>query len=545
MALLPLKNFAKQGVFPDLPPFEVPFSGLTSGENIRIHEGALSSSLGWVVARDTTPDEYTFISFWVGENDKPRFLYAGDTSIVVDEGPNPDGSASDLIDFTPAVAFTGTDKVWQGVAVGTAFILCNDQDEPLSCDEDGSQFALLPGWDGSSVSKVKKIMPFHGFLVAIGIQGYPFTVKTSGDYNPVTLEADWEISENSLADEFYLSGSTGAIVDAVAFGNHLLIFQDFGCFRMTFVGYPDLFNLQQMFATGGLIAPGCAVTFEKGVFVVGPEEIYITDGFQMMDISADRVKETFYGELGSPKSVRVYRNEKSQEITVCYAKKDDSGDTGTSDVAPSNRALVYNYKHNAFTFHDLPDIALAGRGVAFSQIYTYEDLLPEADGGNNAFDNPSYSQMGNEVYSKMTVSKGTTVTLAVSKDTKKVYQLDFGNTHEGVPIDSTFAHSKMDLMQDMETSLPIYNLTRLYAQIAGGGIISFEIGGSDTPGGPVAQVGKTNFSINDDLDTGRKAEYKLDVRTSHRYISMKGQMNTIGGFQITGLDAEVTERSRR
>ena len=228
------------GVMPDAPEFELPPGALSSGNNIRIFDGALASSQGWMTERHSelsgSTYNFNFVHSWI--TDTPGFLYAGNEKIMLDKG------ADDLEDLTGSVGIAS--DAWRGAQVGTGFILCNGANIPLSMAQfelDGTtpqtEFDALPGWPSDYTAKY--IIPFEGYLIAIGIQksafDRPFMVKWSDLFDPITLEADWDpTSSQNLAGENDLASTDGEIIDVVPLGDALFIFLSFGCYRMSLVG---------------------------------------------------------------------------------------------------------------------------------------------------------------------------------------------------------------------------------------------------------------------------------------------------------------------
>ena len=118
-----------------------------------------------------------------------------------------------------------------------------------------------------------------------------------------------------------------------------------------------------------------------------------------------------------------------------------------------------------------------------------------------------------------------------------IWRLDVTNTAQGTPFTSFWEQKALDVESAMESVLPIFNLTRFYPQLVGSGDLSVTVGGTDAPGGPLSTIAAANFTIG--------VDYKIDVRTSHRYLYIRGEMTETGFWQLTGLDAEITERSAR
>ncbi|WP_157954046.1 hypothetical protein [Microbulbifer sp. A4B17] len=73
----------------------------------------------------------------------------------------------------------------------------------------------------------------------------------------------------------------------------------------------------------------------------------------------------FYGELTQRDKVRCIANHKTKEVWVYYS---------TNTTGPANRALVYNWLDNTFTFVDLPNVACAVFAPKQGKIITWDEL---------------------------------------------------------------------------------------------------------------------------------------------------------------------------
>jgi hypothetical protein len=122
-----------------------------------------------------------------------------------------------------------------------------------------------------------------------------------------------------------------------------------------------IFGNAPVFSEDGLLATHCVVPIsEYGHFVVGRNSIYIFDGQQAHPIATNRVEDEFRRTLNTAKQDRmfVYPDYQNNEVWICYP----SVDTVESYFSPSattycNRALVWNYRHNAWSFRDIPNLA--------------------------------------------------------------------------------------------------------------------------------------------------------------------------------------------
>ena len=139
---------------------------------------------------------------------------------------------------------------------------------------------------------------------------------------------------------------------------------------MEFVGGTFLFNFRKLFGDEGVINQNCVVEVENKHFVFGNTDLYVTDGVSRQSICDERVRQFVFTTLNKKNADRcfVQHNDALSEIYFCY----QSGDSlvGFPDTARCNRAAVYNYKNNCWSFMDLPNVS-AGAEANIDTVATY------------------------------------------------------------------------------------------------------------------------------------------------------------------------------
>jgi hypothetical protein len=222
------------------------------------------------------------------------------------------------------------------------------------------------------------------------------------------------------------------------------------------------------------------------------------------------------------RSVFCHTIEDKSEVWICYADED------ADNILSANRALVYNWSQNAFTFIDLPNV----RALASS------DVL-DTSGGWDA-NNLTWAN-SNEYWSTSslnTTNKGVGV-YAAGSENNKLYQMN--NTHgaAGQPLNAFLEATKIDLDTVLgKANNAIKQLVGIMPQIEGQGAVSISIGVSDSPQGGVQWKTPVIYNI--------ESDHKIDVRTSGRYFALRIESNHVEDFwRLTGLDIDVSEVAGR
>ena len=175
-------------------------------------------------------------------------------------------------------------------------------------------------------------------------------MRWSDEYEPTGVPTDYSItSTTNLAGENVLSGNNGEMVDQMTLNNSQIIYAERGVFAMDFIGAPLVFSFREVFSDDGIINRGAVAEFFNKHLVVGHNDIYVHDGNQKQSVVDKRVRRTFYNEVADTRSVYCQTVNDRSEVWICYA------DADAADPQTANRALVYNWAQNAFTFIDIPN----------------------------------------------------------------------------------------------------------------------------------------------------------------------------------------------
>lgn len=523
MAMIPLRNIGAGGLTPDQQPYDVELTQFPAGNNVQMFNGRLGKSLGYVNVASVAAAP-THVAGW---------LVDGSNSVVI-------GTANDLYRFngssvakvTAAAYASGyaNSPRWQSAQIGTGFLANNGSDKPQYMTAADSLFSDLPNWPAAV--RTNSLRPFLSFLVMTGYTSgsteYPYTVRWSDEFDPTGVPGSYDItSTTNLAGENVLGGRLGRLIDSLPLAGTNIIYAERGAYAMSYIGAPLVFAFRELFDDGGIANRGAVCVFDNRHFVVGRDDIYVHDGSQKQAVATNRVKETFYNSIADTRSLFVVNDTATNEIWIGYADKN------STNPETANRALVWNYSRDAWTFRDLPAVrsmcvgpAVGGGGSGTGA--TWDDL-------NVAWDSWSanWSDLGADTQAK------NTRLFSAAYGASKLYAHNETFGAAGSEFTAYVEASKIDLDQVLQrTTDRVLQIKRILPQIKGAGSVTIKVGSSNSPQGPVAWKTTKSFNV--------ESDYKVDTRVSGRYLALRVESADVAGYwQLGGFDLDVEEVSER
>ena len=222
---------------------------------------------------------------------------------------------------------------------------------------------------GGSNNTCQVIRSFRTFLVGLnwsnvqerGIKE-PRLVKWSTEASYGTAPVTWDRADATLdAGEYELADTPGAIIDGLPLGDSFLIYKNDSIYVMNYVGTPYIFSFKLLSPTVGALCKNSVVDFELGHFFIGNSNFYLCNGQTVQPLLTGRLRrgvfdEIVAGDVSDPswqKSFAVV-DHVHKEILACYP---------TQDSSIVNKAVIWNWEKNTFTFRDLPNLSHASVGI--------------------------------------------------------------------------------------------------------------------------------------------------------------------------------------
>lgn len=525
MAMVPLRNIGAGGLVPDQQPYDVELTQFPAGNNVQFNAGRIGKALGYTTVT-AVGDQPTHVAGWFVDSSNSVIIGSNDAIYRFN------GSTVD--DVTAAAYTTGYSNSprWQSNQIGTGFLMNNGADKPQYMASGGTDFADLANWP--STLRATSLRPFTSFLVMAGYSDggseYPYTVRWSDEFDPTTVPGSYDItSTTNLAGENILGGRFGKLIDSLPLAGINIIYAERGAYAMSFIGAPLVFAFRELFDDDGIINLGAACVFNNRHFVVGRNDIYIHDGSAKQSVADKRVKESFYTQLADTRSVFVVHDPVLAEIWIGYADKN------AADKQTANRAMVWSYANDAWTFRDLPNVrsmavgpGIGGGGTGGGTGATWDSLDVAWDSWS-----ATWSDLGAETEARNTRLFGAGFA------TSNLFAHNETYGASGAGYIAFVEASKIDLDKVLNRSVDkLIQIKRIVPQINGTGTVTIKIGYSNSPQAAVTWKNEKTFAI--------ESDWKVDTRVTGRYLALRVESNVVDGYwQLGGFDLDIEEVSER
>jgi len=536
--LMPVRDVGSVGVVTDVRPASLPLNAFTRAKNVRFDEGRVGRSPVFRVIEDT-----------LGFN--PRFTYgipaaaSGGFAVIVmvsdalDIKQYANGSVSSL---QGSIATTAANpSAITGTSLADMVYINRIDQVPVYMANGGSSFAALPNW--TATWRTESLRAYGDFLLALNTTengtNYPSRVRYSNLTLANSVPDSWDAGDATKSAGFndLVQMKTG-IVDGLTLGTNFIIYAKDQVWLMEFVGGTFIHNFRKLFSDCGVINQNCIAEVEGTHYVFDHEDIYVHDSHTRQSICDERVKNYIFSGLNTAKTNRcfVHHNADLDEVMFCYVSGDDMAEYTHGDRC--NRAAVFNYKNQTWSFTDLPNVASSTVGtISSSTTYANTSAIYSTIGGSY------YTQeAGYDSHSLFVGESNSTDGLA----TDKLYGLDLSDSGSlAFPLDVTANKSpfleRVGVDLDELSPLSGYKvINKIFPQIDtqnADKTFTFTFGASDllgdatTYGSPVTFNGAT--------------DHKIDSRASGRYLSYKLTVDDNKDFNFIGFDLDILATGRR
>ena len=533
MPNLPIRGLGSVGVVTDVDPFNLPPNGYSRGKNVRFNDGKVSAGPVFRGISDTIT--------WT-----PKFTYGitaltgYDTVLVVDD-------TLTIREFSNGVfttVHTGTVQSTSGELTGTTLAdvqYINRSDSYPKARYPGTQnFIDLPNWPTGMFTNV--LRSYGDFLLALGTaeggNEYPNRVRFSNPTLANQVPSTWDETDTEASAGFNdIVQMKTPIIDGATLGSNFLVYSQDQVWSMDFVGGAFIFNFRKLFDDCGVINQNCITEVDGKHYVFDRDDIYVTDGNTRHSVCDGRVREYIFGGIDYRKTndCFVLHNTALEEIYFCYHSGDDM--TVYPDVSACNRAAVYNYKEDTWTFMDLPN-AVTGTTANVNSVISY------------AVTTQTYANVGGSYHDQESQYARTPVIMCQGGDGipyTRFYGVDLvdeGSLSQEVDYNVSntpyLERTGIDL-DDQGIPLSGYKvISKIYPQIStnnADGTFKFTFGTADIP----TQTPNYGTDVSFDALTA----YKIDTRMAGRYLSYKMTSDTLKDFAFSGMDVDVVVTGRR
>jgi len=418
-----------------------------------------------------------------------------------------------------------TDKRWSVSDMNGLLVATNGADEPQmwplnsGIPSVSNPFIALRNWPAPTYN-TKVIRSFKTFLVGLNWNTdnpQPNLVRWSTEASYGSAPSTWDITDKTLdAGAYELSDTQGAIIDGRPLGDGFLIYKEDAIYLMSYVGVPYIFGFRLLSPTIGLLAKEALGEFEGGHFFIGNTDCYICNGQTVTPILPKKVRRAMFEDMEGTQYQKCFvaADYTRNEMLACYPS------IGSDEV---DRAMIWNWKDNTFSFRDLPDTASIGRGII--------DIAPgETWNANTNTWNTGIGGWGTRNFdsvAKYLVFADVTNT--------KLQRDSFGYKEDTVNMTSFVERTGYDLGDPKSVKY----VSAVYPQmrVNGDNSVNIYVGKQMSTEEGINWEGPIAFNPN--------TQSKVSCRVTGKYIGVKIESDTDTDWNLQGLAFEVQNRGGR
>lgn len=442
--------------------------------------------------------------------------------------------------YTPS----SVEDPWSAFALGGCFYVNRADRVPWVLMPSGSAFvALGGGWDSGWRAEI--LRSYNNALVAFnvtkGATAYPTLVKTSDIIEDVgVIPTTWDHTDpTNNATENPLAEMSSAIIDAHRLGQAMIIYGKNEAWMMQADNSSLVYSYRRLPFSLGAINANCSVEVNNQHFVFGPNDIWTHDGVSHKSIADGRVRKFIFSSMHAAHTNRCFvaHNENLKEISFCFYSG-DSRVLWTGDGC--NRAAVYNYVDDKWTFDDVP--------LVFGATMANTDLTETWDASTATWATIGATWQDQESGVKRVLcfvgetssSAGLTASL-YAQDLYGTNSLSAATVDETASPTMILERDGIDLdevgenLRGYKHCLALYPEARMDEDSA---LPEFCFGSADYFSVPATYSDWQTYDPFGEL-------YKLDYTSGGRFLSMKMRFQDYRTFSLSGLDLDLVSTGER
>lgn len=553
MPIVPLRDLGSVGVVTDVDPFDLPIHAFSFAKNVRfqdnkVERGSVFRKVGNV---ETLMRHLTMYEDSQGE---PHTILVNTLGGVFEWN-----SLAGLVNLTPAGhTYIADDNSFVTSCYLQGVLYVNRSDRipwyrPLASL---TGFQALPTNNSTGVLSgsgqwhtdwhCRSLTAMNGVLIALnvtkGAQRNPNMVKWSNfAYNQGQPPADWDYADPaSNAGENTLSEMEGEIVAGHKLKNRMFIYGDREVWSMDYTGGSSMWSFNRAFDRN-VINAGCVAEVNGIHYVFGVDDIWMHDGVQDKSLAAGKVRTFIYRSMRKNKKHLnfVTHNRRTNEVIFCYVSDDPYCKYQADDGDGCNRAMIYNYASQTFTFADMPYVTCAtiSRPREFGAPFEAQTTPAPKAGFAGTFETVGGS------FAALTVETKENLTFGCTPGPTTTAAL---RTFE--PFHESAASFVLDIPANGEAYLERkgIDLDEVQAELRGYKLISsiYPQGRLDTDARPIVFEVGVQDHVEEALEFGDEQTwdrnfYKLDFNQAGRYLGYRIRHDDFKPFQFSGFDFDI------
>ena len=383
---------------------------------------------------------------------------------------------------------------------------------------------------GNSTNKSEVIRSFKTFLVGLNWTNVvarnnaePRLVKWSTEASYFTAPVTWDSSDATLdAGEYELADTPGVILDGLPLGDSFIIYKNDSIYIMNYVGTPYIFSFKLLSPTIGALCKNSVVDFENGHFFMGNSNFYLCNGQTVTPLLTGKLRRAVFdvivaGDLNDPSWEKsfVVADHVHKEILACYPTE------GSTVV---NKAVIWNWEKNTFTFRDLPTTSHISNGI-----------LAANPGGKLWSGSTKTWNEDSEAWGSSDYDTHLENLVFADVSNTKFYRDNAGNQEDTSNMTAYIERSGYDLGDPQSVKF----VSAVYPQIevSGNNTVNVYIGKQMSTEDAITWEGPAAFNPN--------SQSKVSCRVSGKYFGVKVESTTDIDWRLHGLAFEVQQSGTR
>jgi hypothetical protein len=466
-----INDLTSLGVINDVKPYMLPPEAWTLGLNVRYRDKGVESLLGWERVFGT-PGVAPHFLFSISTPAGVFWIYTSLTQTWLYDGTNHTNISGPALTTAETRELNGT--VFSGIPIinnGTNIPQYRPNMSPATL------FANLVNWPAALRARV--IRSFSPYIMAFGLTDggvlLPHTVQWSHPADPGSMPSSWDYSNPAVdAGRKDLDDvNAGIILDALPLSSAMYVYKEQSTWRAVPIGGRFIFDWKTVFETSGILTQRCVALTGDGKrhCVVTQDDMIWHNGTRVVSILDKKQRTKLFGDMDTLNYVNsfLFCNPLGNEMWLCYPTQ--------GNIQP-NKALIWNYSEGGETgvvsFAD----GITFRNAAIGNIQTNSDELWSDGEDLWSEDTGPWS----EFTRRRVIAAGT--------DATRFYNLDKGNTRDGVVFAATLQRESQSVLGRGRRGEWIVDhhqlkmLQRLWPKMSGGPI-NIRVGAQQTVEGPI------------------------------------------------------------
>ena len=359
------------GVNTDLPTYSLPIEAVTYINNFDYRNQSYVSSPAFDNAQNLIAQDGDYGH--VSRLSDSQFMILGNEKTLLWNGTS-------VADTTGTQGLTGIDSInlheWTSDTFGVVSFINHYHGYPqYYSTRTGGRYVDLPfnseeSWRDKNFH-ARAIRAHKNYLFALGMDEdsteYPDVVRWSTTFDSGSFPVSWDETDPALqAGRVLIPEGQGGIIDGRTAGDNFLIYKTLGITNVVFTGGPFVFRFRPLSEVSGVLTNNCIAEVDSAHFVFGNDDILQITGGQIQSIAHNRIRKNIFADLNPSayQTSHVLNFHRQSEIWFCYP---------TSAANFPDRAAVYNYRENAWTFRDY-DLVFSTPGFVQDTRKTWSSL---------------------------------------------------------------------------------------------------------------------------------------------------------------------------